>query len=127
NVSVVLTDQSQSPPLLVSEQVKLRSTVHLFFYQPLPVSGQMTIPVSEDEPYPQPIPTPVPPGSPLELSVTINDADTNVPPLPQGLDLIFQTGGSGSGWLRMVLRHQPGVKDGTFEPGTTDLDVGFNV
>jgi hypothetical protein len=32
-----------------------------------------------------------------------------------------------TGYLQVVLRHQPNVKDGTFAPGSTDFDAGFKV
>jgi hypothetical protein len=59
--------------------------------------------------------------------VTTTDTDTNNPPLPIGFKTSFKTGAASTGYLRVVLRHQPNVKDGTFAPGSTDLDAGFTV
>jgi hypothetical protein len=45
-----------------------------------------------------------------------------------GLSSDWTTGAtSGSGSVTITLRHQPGVKDGTCEPGDTDVQVTFVV
>ncbi len=128
---LVLLDKTQSPVFVVSDEIKERGNYHLFFYQPLPTSQPLVIPnnypANQDDIYPDPIPTPVPAGSPLNLTVTITDRDTNTQQYPIGLETKFVTGAAGSGWIRIVLRHQPNTKNGTYAPGSTDLDVGFNV
>jgi hypothetical protein len=128
---VVLLDKTQNPVFVVSDEIKERANYHLFFYQPLPTSLPLVIPnnypTNPDDIYPDPIPTPIPSGSALNLTVTITDHDTNPQQYPVGLQSNFVTGAAGSGWLRIVMRHQPNVKNGTYAPGSTDLDVGFNV
>jgi hypothetical protein len=128
---LILIDKTQSPPFTVSDEIKDRGNYHLFFYQPLPTNQPLVIPndypANQDDIYPDPIPTPVPAGSPLNLTVTITDHDTNTQQYPIGLETKFVTGAASTGWLRIVLRHQPNTKDGTYTPGSTDLDVGFNV
>jgi hypothetical protein len=59
------------------------------------------------------------------IQISYIDFDNNSPPLPVGLKLYVSTTGVGIGKLRFVLRHQPGVKDGTITPGDTDMDVEF--
>ncbi|HEY9045131.1 MAG TPA: hypothetical protein VIN08_04515 [Ohtaekwangia sp.] len=129
--SLVLLDKTQTPVFNVSDEIKERSNYHLFFYQPLPTSSALVIPnnypADPNDIYPEPIPTPIPAGNDLNLTVTITDHDSNPEQYPVGLESKFVTGATGSGWLRIVLRHQPNVKNGTFAPGSTDLDVGFNV
>ncbi|NOT74387.1 MAG: hypothetical protein HOP08_05615 [Cyclobacteriaceae bacterium] len=130
NATLTLLDKTQSPAFIVSDEVKERENYHLVFYQPLRTSQSLIIPNDPNDPddiYPEPIPTPIPAGNNLNLSITITDHDTNVPQLPLGLDSKFVTGTASTGWLRIVLRHQPNGKDGSYAPGETDLDVGFTV
>ena len=125
--SITVLDKSQNPVDDHTLEIEDRSNIHLFFLQPLPTASALVIPTASGELYPEPIPTPIPNGAPLNLTVSITDKDTNNPPLPLGLESIFTTGNASTGWLRIVLRHQPSGKDGTFAPGDTDLDVGYNV
>ena len=59
--------------------------------------------------------------------MAITDVDNNQTPLPVGLTSQFKTGAASTGYLQVVLRHQPNVKDGTFAPGSTDFNAGFKV
>ncbi len=128
NVTVGLLDKTQTPTFDVGAEIKDRANIHSFFFQPLPTSQALVIPAPTGaDTYPLPIPTPTPTGNPLNLTVTRTDTDTNKTPLPVGLTDSFVTGAASTGYLRVVLRHQPNVKDGTFAPGSTDLDVGFTV
>ncbi len=128
---IILLDKTQNPATVISDEIKARGTYHLFFYQPLPTSQPLVIPnnypANVNDIYPLPIPTPIPTGGPLNLLVTITDHDSNPQQYPIGLESNFVTGAAGTGWLRVVLRHQPNTKNGTFAPGSTDLDVGFSV
>jgi len=128
---IFLLDKTQMPVYNVSEEVKDRANYHLFFYQPLPTSQPLAIPnnypADKNDLYPAPIPTPIPAGDPLALTVSITDHDNSLQQYPVGLETKFITGSKGTGWLRVVLRHQPSLKDGSFAPGDTDMDVGFNV
>lgn len=58
-------------------------------------------------------------------TVTITDKDGNNRPL--GLQSEWQTASAGTGTMQIELKHQPGVKDGTCNPGTTDVDITFQV
>ena len=124
DAKVYMLDQTQKPVFVVSDEIKERQNYHLFFYQPTPVTTAPVI--SNTTPY---IPgTPLTPNSsPLNLTVTRTDHDTNNPPLEVGLTAKFTTKAASTGNLRWVLRHQPNAKNGTFAPGSTDLDVNFNV
>lgn len=51
--------------------------------------------------------------------------DKDVNNLPIGLNGTFSATTAGTGKLRVVLRHQPDSKDGSFAPGSTDVDVEF--
>jgi hypothetical protein len=63
----------------------------------------------------------------LNLSVSRADLDANVPPMQIGLKDNVYTGAASTGILRVVLRHQPNAKNGTYPPGSTDLDVTYAV
>lgn len=59
------------------------------------------------------------------LSVVVTDKDDNN--LPIGIESKWVTGTFSSGSVNVLLRHQPGVKDGSETPGDTDVDVTFPV
>jgi len=122
NCVVYMLDQTQKPVFVVSDEIRQRENYHLFFYQPTPITTAPVI--SNTTPY---IPgTPVTPNSaPLNLTIVRTDQDTNSPPLQIGLSTTFTTGAASTGNLRWVLRHQPNAKNGTYAPGSSDLDVNF--
>ena len=59
------------------------------------------------------------------LDITIDITDTDGNNLPLGLMSTWRTGAAGAGDVEVLLKHQPGVKDGTCEPGDTDIEVDF--
>ena len=127
-VAVGLLDKTQTPTFNVGDEIKQRANIHSFFFQPLPTTAPLVIPApTGSDTYPLPIPTPTPTGAPLNLTVTRTDTDNNKTPLPVGLTDSFVTGAASTGYLRVVLRHQPNVKDGTYGVGSTDFDAGFAV
>ncbi len=131
---LVLLDKTQVPYADASQEIRERSNYHLFFYQPLPTDRSFVIPTSPGDILPLPIPSRISTTKPiadtatvLHLTVALTDRDTNSPSYPIGLSSTFTTGAASNGWLRLVLRHQPNGKDGTYAPGSTDLDVGYTV
>ncbi|MBL7842519.1 MAG: hypothetical protein JNK44_01555 [Cyclobacteriaceae bacterium] len=55
-------------------------------------------------------------------------ADEDDDGLPVGLLTNWETGDAGSGTIKIVLRHQPGTKNGTCPgSGDTDIEVTFNI
>lgn len=60
------------------------------------------------------------------LTVIATDKDSNN--LPIGIETSWVTGAAGTGTIKVVLRHQPGVKTGNC-PGTgdSDIEVDFDV
>ena len=58
-----------------------------------------------------------------ELSVDYADSDGT---FPVGLTSTWTTTSASNGTVTVVLKHQPGVKDGTCSPGETDIEVTFN-
>ena len=140
---VIILDETQSPVDTVSTEILQRMNYHLFFFQPTPIltSNVVISSTSADIPVNDWI-TGVPDttyggisvnevqvstGSVLNLSVTRTDLDSNNPPLQIGLSDKFVTGAASNGILRVVLRHQPNAKNGTYDPGSTDLDVTYAV
>lgn len=96
--TVVIKDETKNPVVTISDEIADESNDHLFFYTPTNVN----------------------------LTVTLTDQDSNTPPLPLGLNTKWKTQSASNGTVRLVLRHQPGVKDGTYAPGETDIDLIFN-
>jgi hypothetical protein len=128
SAEIVIWDKTQTPVFNVSDEIKERANYHLFFYQPLPTDTTYVIPApTGSDTYPDPIPTLLTLTAKLNMSITLTDHDTNTQQYPVGLTTLVKTGAASTGWLRIVLRHQPNVKDGTFAPGSTDLDAGYNV
>ncbi len=121
DAKVYMLDRTQSPVFVVSNEIKDRQNYHLFFYQPTPISNPPVI--GNTSPY---IPgTPTSQLPPLNLTIKRTDHDSNNPPLEIGLTAQFKTGAASTGNLRWVLRHQPNAKNGSFDPGSSDLDVNF--
>lgn len=98
SVKLWLLDETKNPTDTLSKEIAEEADEHLFFFTPMP-SGLTTI--------------------------TITDHDSHN--LPIGLLSTWQTGDAGTGTIKITLRHQPGVKDGTYEPGDTDVEVEFPV
>ena len=143
---VIILDETQSPVDTVSVEILQRMNYHLFFFQPTPIlssnivisTNSADIPVSDwntnvtDTTYGGISVNEIQlassaAGNPLNLAVTRTDQDSNNPPLPIGLSDNFVTGATSNGILRVVLRHQPNAKNGTYDPGSTDLDVTYAV
>jgi hypothetical protein len=128
SAQVILLDETETPAVVVSDEIKDRVNYHLFYFQPTPISASNLIigNTSTDIPVSDGTVTSAT-GPYLNLVVSRTDLDNNNPPLQVGLTDNFVTGVTSNGWLRVVLRHQPNVKNGTFDPGSTDLDVNFKV
>jgi hypothetical protein len=58
------------------------------------------------------------------MGIKLNDLDKNG--LPIGLISIWRTRSSGDGKLKVVLKHQPGIKNGDPAIGETDIEIEFN-
>jgi hypothetical protein len=99
---IELSDESKNPPVDITEEVEEEKDDHLFIYR----------------------------QDPLESTVkfTVDRTDKDSKNLPVGLKFKFTTKNiSGNSRLRVVLKHQPGIKDGSEAPGDSDLDVWFPV
>jgi hypothetical protein len=148
NGQVIILDETQTPFDTVSNEILARENYHLFFFQPSPIDSSNVIisntttnipiaywnvgepasdttagGVSDNEI----LITPTNPGLPLNLTVTRTDLDNNTPPMQIGLKDQYVTGAASTGILRVVLRHQPNAKNGTYPPGSSDLDITYAV
>ena len=103
---ISLLDKTKTPTLDATAEIREKANEHLFVYTYTPTTGPATA-----------------------LTVTLTDKDTNPSPgpYPVGLTTEVKTGVVGTGKLKVVLRHQPNVKNGTPTPGSSDLDTDFNV
>jgi hypothetical protein len=62
--------------------------------------------------------------TPSGVNVTVSRTDTDGSH-PIGITSQWQAGSQGSGTVRVELRHQPDLKDGSCVPGSTDVQVDF--
>jgi hypothetical protein len=91
-------NESASPAEDIKKEIQEEADEHLFVYKP--TTG-------------------------LNLTITITDKDSKN--LPIGLAAEAKTTAVSAGKLQVLLRHQPGSKNGTETPGGTDIDATFNV
>jgi hypothetical protein len=143
---VIILDETQNPVDTVSIEILARENYHLFFFEPSPVlstsfavSNTTTYIPQNDWLTGQPASdttafgisvnesTAASPSAALNLTVNRTDLDNNTPPLQIGLKDNFVTGTASTGTLRTVLRHQPNAKNGTYDPGSSDLDVTYAI
>ena len=96
-VSLLLLDETKNPVDTISNEVLEEANEHMFFFH----------------------------HSAVNITTSYLDFDTNNPPLPIGLSTKWKTGSASNGSSQIILKHQPGVKNGTEIPGETDIDVTF--
>ncbi|MBX7181605.1 MAG: hypothetical protein K1X82_05800 [Bacteroidia bacterium] len=94
-VSILLLDESKSPVDTISNEVEEEGVDHQFFYNVTNVSVQ----------------------------TSYEDQDANGAPI--GLESKWKTGVAGIGSVMVVLKHQPGEKNGSQSTGETDVEVNF--
>lgn len=100
NVSVYFEDETKNPVESITTEVRDRANYHLVCFDV---------------------------ASGLTLTVQRTDHDTNVPALELGLTNLFTTGNVSTGKLGVSLHHQPNIKNGNCDIGSTDVDVDFTV
>jgi len=97
-VSEVLNETATGDGRNVLSEINEESDEHLWVYKPLPANL---------------------------LTITRTDKDKNN--LEIGLKGRAVTGAASTGTLETILRHQPGAKNGTEAPGSSDFDATFPV
>lgn len=113
---VIILDETKTPADSTSNDVLAEGQDHMLFYN----NGGNTI-VNSGNPYAVQLN-----GS--LVSIRYVDMDGGTPQRPIGLRTRWRTAaatGSAKWPLNITLRHQPGVKDGTYAPGETDVSVDF--
>lgn len=63
----------------------------------------------------------------VNTAATVTALDKDANNLPVGLEVSVATKTAFTGFLRMVVRHQPEGKDGTYAPGSTDASAEFPI
>lgn len=101
NIKTYFLDETKTPAENITTEIKDRGIYHGVFY----------IPDANLSPH---------------IAIVRTDKDANN--LPLGLEATFETfNTTANAYLRVVLRHQPEGKDGTFAPGSTDADTAFRI
>lgn len=110
-LSIVLLDESKSTVDTISHEVLNEGVDHMFFFNSLNPTGN---------PYSVYLT-----GS--MTTVTYLDVDANLRGI--GLSTKWQTPSMpmSKSPLFITLKHQPGVKNGTFAPGDTDIEIPFKL
>lgn len=94
---IILLNETVNPADTISKEVLEEGDEHLICYTPSGTSA----------------------------AVTSTDLDSNN--LPIGLQSIWHTTAAGNGAMLIVLKHQPGIKNGNCSVGETDVEVDFPV
>jgi hypothetical protein len=92
---IFLLDETKNPVDTISYEVLEEADDHMFFFQ----------------------------HTGTNIITTYLDIDSNG--IPLGLSTKWRTGVVSSGTSKVILKHQPGIKDGTQAPGETDVEVTF--
>lgn len=109
--NIVLLDETKSPADTISNEVKDEAIDHMLFFNNIDPSGTpYTVYLS---------------GS--MTSIKYLDLDANNRGV--GLTTLWTAPGMmmSKSALKIVLRHQPGAKNGTYAPGETDIEVDFKL
>jgi hypothetical protein len=143
---VIILDETKTPFDTVSDEIYDRRNYHLLFFQPTPVLSSSVdvsdtstaIPVTDWVTGQSPTDTTAfgwsvnelestSAATALNLRISRTDLDSNTPPMQIGLQNMVYTGAASTGILRVVMRHQPNAKNGTYAPGSSDFDVTYAV
>lgn len=109
---IILLDETKNPVDTISNEVEEEGDEHMFFFNSTNPTGT---------PY-----TVILAGSGIKITYT--DLDAGSPQRGIGLQSRWRTYGiAAKSPMNIILKHQPGVKDGTMAPGDTDVDVTFKV
>ena len=95
-VSLAFLDETQNPVADITSEIEEEGEEHQIFFQPEALNG---------------------------LIISYLDADVDGKPV--GIRTLWNTMGPQSGFVRIFLKHQPGVKNGNPLDGDTDFDHTF--
>jgi len=97
-LDVEFLDESKTPAKDITKEVAEEDEEHLVVFTPAPAAL---------------------------LTYTATDRDSRN--FPVGLTGTARSGAAGTGTLRVQLRHQPGTKNGTPQPGSDDVNLSFGL
>jgi hypothetical protein len=107
---ILLLDETKNPVDTISNEVEEEGADHMFFFNSTNPTGS---------PYMVTLA-----GSGIKITYT--DLDAGSPQRGIGLQSRWRTYGiAAKSPVNIILKHQPGVKNGTASPGDTDVDVTF--
>jgi hypothetical protein len=112
-VNLLLLDETKNPFDTISNEVLNEAVDHMFFFNQLSPSALPNASVSI---------------SGTNLTITYKDSDGASTPKPIGLLTEWMTGAtSAKKEVNIELKHQPGVKNGTYAPGDVDVAIPFKI
>jgi hypothetical protein len=114
--AITIYDSTQTPVADATKEIQNLGQFHHFFFQPIPSNQALIIPNTANTS-----------AAPLQLFITETDHDSSANQYPIGLETLLTTLGPSQGKLRVVLRHQPNGKDGTYAPGSSDIDIWLRI
>jgi len=115
--TIAFVDSTQTPPVNITNEIIELGKEHLVFYQPTPTRQPLVIPNTSNSAT----------DSTLAITLTPTDRDNSAAAFPVGIATNIVTGKVSAGRLRIVLRHQPEGKNGTYAPGSSDVDIRYRV
>ncbi len=101
-------DETKNPPDNVTEEIEEEGDEHRLFHL---FFVNANAPVTDS----------------VNTAATVIPLDKDANNLPIGLEVSVATKNAFTGFLRMVVRHQPGTKNGTYGPGSTDASAEFPI
>lgn len=111
NCSILLLDESKSPTDTISHEVKQESVDHMFFFNAInPTSNPYSVYLTG-----------------CNTTIKYLDLDSNNRGVGLNTLWIAPSVSLSKSPLMIELRHQPGIKNGTYAPGETDIQVLFKV
>jgi hypothetical protein len=108
---IILLDETKNPADSISNEVVEEGAEHMFFFEQVDPSGtpyQLTIPGSD-------------------AKITYLDLDANNRGIGQQFKIRANSATTNQLPFRVTLKHQPDVKNGSFAPGDTDVEVKFKL
>ncbi len=108
---IILLDETKNPADSISNEVVEEGAEHMFFFEQVDPSGtpyQLTLPGSD-------------------VNITYLDSDANNRGIGQQFKVRTNTATPNQLPFRITLKHQPDVKNGTFAPGDSDVEVKFKL
>ncbi|MCF8423764.1 MAG: hypothetical protein K9H41_05425 [Bacteroidia bacterium] len=109
--TILLLDQTKTPTDTISNEVEEEGADHMFFFNSISPTGTTSYTVN------------------LSGGTTIKYLDSDANNRGIGLETLWTANPNSSAIepLKIELKHQPGIKNGTYAPGETDIQVGFKL